>query len=205
MHNGLSRANRLCAPASVRTAVFYGATLDSHSAAGLAHCRPTVLAGRLFAVLARLLYATLAGGQPCCAYGSVPWAIAELGIRAQWVTDHPSRPVSPQPVRNEGGVDDEVDGGAQVSGNNGTKQGGVIKVDGGVDRSWARVRQSTAAACSSRADVDGRRRSPLRSGGGLSTTTHVTASRIASAYRYFKFSPDRITIAPLQGRRDLII
>ncbi|CAI7751654.1 unnamed protein product [Closterium sp. NIES-54] len=137
-------------------------------------------------------------------YGSVPWAIAELGIWAQWVTDHPSRPVSPQLVRNEGGVDDEVDGGAQVSGNNGTKQGGVIKVDGGVDRSWARVRRSTAAAGSLRADVDGRRRSPLRSGGGLSATTHVTASRIAPAYRYFKFSPDRITVAPLQGRRDLI-
>ncbi|CAI7863613.1 unnamed protein product [Closterium sp. NIES-53] len=37
MHNGASRANHLRAPASVRTAVFYGATLDSHSAAALAH------------------------------------------------------------------------------------------------------------------------------------------------------------------------
>ncbi|CAI7865481.1 unnamed protein product [Closterium sp. NIES-53] len=69
MHNGESRANHLHAPTSVRTAVFYGATLDSLSAAALAQCRPAVLAGRLSAVLARLLYATLAGGRPCCAVG----------------------------------------------------------------------------------------------------------------------------------------
>ncbi|CAI7794444.1 unnamed protein product [Closterium sp. NIES-54] len=138
-------------------------------------------------------------------YGTIPLLIVELGIRSQWATEHPSRPVSPQPVRNEGGVDDEVHDGARVSGNNGTKQRGVIKVDGGVDRSQARVHQTTAAAGSSRADVDGRRRSPLRSGGGLSATTHVTAGGIAPTYGYFKFSPDRITVAPLQGRRDLII
>ncbi|CAI7751194.1 unnamed protein product [Closterium sp. NIES-54] len=71
-------------------------------------------------------------------------------------------------------------------------------------RSQARVQQSTAAARSSHADGDGRRRSPLRSGGGLSATSHVTAGGIASTYGYFKFSPDRITVAPLQGRRDLI-
>ncbi|CAI7780030.1 unnamed protein product [Closterium sp. NIES-53] len=106
--------------------------------------------------------------------------------------------------RNEGGVDEEVDGGARVSGNNGTKQRGVIKVDDGVDRSEARVQQSSAAADSSRADVDGRRCSPLRSGGGLSATTDVTAGGIAPTYGYFKFSPDWITVAPLQGRRDLI-
>ncbi|CAI7773312.1 unnamed protein product [Closterium sp. NIES-53] len=69
MHNGASRANRLRAPASVRTAVFYGATLDSRSAAALAHRRPVVLAGRLSAAMAQLLYATLAGGRPCCAVG----------------------------------------------------------------------------------------------------------------------------------------
>ncbi|CAI7776498.1 unnamed protein product [Closterium sp. NIES-53] len=40
MHNDAIRANRLLAPASVRTAVFYGATLDSRSAAALAHRRP---------------------------------------------------------------------------------------------------------------------------------------------------------------------
>ncbi|CAI7793241.1 unnamed protein product [Closterium sp. NIES-53] len=67
-------------------------------------------------------------------YGTIPLTIAELGIRAQWATEHPSRPASPRLVRNEGGVDDEVNGGARVSGNNGTKQRGVIKVDGGVDR-----------------------------------------------------------------------
>ncbi|CAI7741392.1 unnamed protein product [Closterium sp. NIES-54] len=65
MHNGASRANLLHALASVRTAVFYGATLDSRSAAALAYCRPAVLAGRLSAVLARLLCTTLAGGRLC--------------------------------------------------------------------------------------------------------------------------------------------
>ncbi|CAI7745502.1 unnamed protein product [Closterium sp. NIES-54] len=45
MHNGASRANRMHASASVLIAVFYGATLDSRSAAALAHRRPTVLAG----------------------------------------------------------------------------------------------------------------------------------------------------------------
>ncbi|CAI7800791.1 unnamed protein product [Closterium sp. NIES-53] len=69
MHNDASWANRLRAPASVRAAVFYGATMDSRSAAALACRRPAMLAGRLSAVLARLLYATLAGGRPSCAGG----------------------------------------------------------------------------------------------------------------------------------------
>ncbi|CAI7880937.1 unnamed protein product [Closterium sp. NIES-53] len=137
-------------------------------------------------------------------YGTIPLLIVELGIRSQWATEHPSRPVSPRSVRNEGGVDEEVDSGARVSGNDGTKQRGVLKVDGVVDRSQARVQQSAATADSSHADVDGQRRSPLRSRGGLSATTHVTAGGIAPTYGYFKFSPDRITVAPLQGRRDLI-
>ncbi|CAI7796731.1 unnamed protein product [Closterium sp. NIES-53] len=137
-------------------------------------------------------------------YRTIPLLIVELGIRSQWATKNPTRPISPRPVRNEGGVDDEVDGGAGVSGNNGTKLRGVIKVDGGVDRSQERVQQSTTAAGSSRADVDGQRRSPLRSGGGLSATTLVTAGGIAPTYGYFKFSPDRITFALLQGQRDLI-
>ncbi|CAI7798098.1 unnamed protein product [Closterium sp. NIES-53] len=76
MHNGAGRANRLRAPASVLSTVFYGATLDSRSAAALAHRRPAVLTGRLSAVLARLLYATLAGGRPCCASGESLWAHA---------------------------------------------------------------------------------------------------------------------------------
>ncbi|CAI7736013.1 unnamed protein product [Closterium sp. NIES-53] len=106
-------------------------------------------------------------------YGTIPLLIVELGIRSQWASEHPSRLVSPRPVRNKDGVDDEVDGNARVSDNNGTKQRGVIKVDGGVNRSQARVQQSTAATGSSRANVDGRRRSPLQSGGGLSATSHL--------------------------------
>ncbi|CAI7804363.1 unnamed protein product [Closterium sp. NIES-53] len=134
-------------------------------------------------------------------YGTIPLLIVELGIRSQWASEHPSRPISPRTVRNEGGVDEEVDGGAQFSGNNGTKQRGVIKVDGGVDRSQARVQRSTVAAGNSRVDVDGRRRTPLRSGGELSATRHVTAGGIAPTYGYFKFSPDRITVAPVRVRR----
>ncbi|CAI7846768.1 unnamed protein product [Closterium sp. NIES-53] len=61
--------NCLRASASVRTTVFYWAMLDSRPAVALAHRRPAVLTGRLSAVLARLLYATLAGGRPCCAVG----------------------------------------------------------------------------------------------------------------------------------------
>ncbi|CAI7884124.1 unnamed protein product [Closterium sp. NIES-54] len=48
-------------------------------------------------------------------YGTIPVLIVKLGIRSQWATEHPSRPVSPRPVRNEGGVDVEVDGGARCS------------------------------------------------------------------------------------------
>ncbi|CAI7932415.1 unnamed protein product [Closterium sp. NIES-54] len=37
-------------------------------------------------------------------YGkTLPLEVVELGIRAQWATDHPSFPASPRPVRNEGG------------------------------------------------------------------------------------------------------
>ncbi|CAI7832289.1 unnamed protein product [Closterium sp. NIES-53] len=99
-------------------------------------------------------------------YGTIPWAIFEFGIRAQWATEHPSHPSSPRPVQNKGGVDDEVDGGARVSGNDGTNQRGVIKVDGGIDRSQARVQRPMVAA-------------------GNSPMTYVTAGRIAPAYGYF--------------------
>ncbi|CAI7934166.1 unnamed protein product [Closterium sp. NIES-54] len=203
MHNGASRANRLRASASVRTADFYGATLCysvgtpstccvgrspfcSAGAAPLRNAaRPTAAIVTMVgpvanAGVADTLEARLADARKRHAdgeYGKIPLLIVEFGIRSQWATEHTSRPVSPRPVRNEGGVDDEVDGGAQVSGNNGTNL---------------------------RADVDGRRRSPLRIGGGLSTTTHVTAGGIAPTYGYFNFPPDRITVAPLQGRRDLI-
>ncbi|CAI7774328.1 unnamed protein product [Closterium sp. NIES-53] len=207
MHNGASRANRLRASASVRAAVFYGATLDSRFAVAPAAAIVTMVDRVANAGIADTLETRLADARKRHAdgkYGTIPLLIVALGIWSQWVTEHPSRPDSPRSVRNEGGVDDEVDGGARVSGNDGMKQRGVIKVHGGVERSQARVQQSTAAAGSSRADVDGRRHSPLRSGGGLLVTTHVTAGGIAPTYGYFKFSPDRITVAPLQGRRDLI-
>ncbi|CAI5999013.1 unnamed protein product [Closterium sp. NIES-64] len=61
-------------------------------------------------------------------YGTIPWAIVKLGIRSQWATEHPSCPASPRLVRNEGGIDDEVDGGARVNGSEGMSQRGVIKV-----------------------------------------------------------------------------
>ncbi|CAI7794715.1 unnamed protein product [Closterium sp. NIES-54] len=131
-------------------------------------------------------------------YGMIPLLIVELGIQSQWATEYPSCPVSPRPVRNEGGVDDEVNGGARVSGNDGMKQRGVIKVDGGVDRSQARVQRSTAAAGNSRADVDGRRHSPLQSGGGLSATTHVTAGGIAPT----ESIEPRLEVAGLKGFAD---
>ncbi|CAI7755021.1 unnamed protein product [Closterium sp. NIES-54] len=80
----MNRANRLRASASVRTAVFYEAMLDSHSTAALAHYRPAVLAGRLSAVLTRLFYATLAGGRPCCKSDSpqftLPDSPQQIGI-----------------------------------------------------------------------------------------------------------------------------
>ncbi|CAI7828924.1 unnamed protein product [Closterium sp. NIES-53] len=170
MHNVASWAERLHASASMRTAVFYGATLDSLSGAALAHRRPAVLACRLSAMLAWLLYATLVSAaivtmvDPIAnagvadtleahladarkrhadgKYRTIPLLIVELGIRSQWASEHPSRLVSPRLVRNEGGVDDEVDGGTRVSGNNGMKQRGVIKVDGGINRSQAQVQES---------------------------------------------------------------
>ncbi|CAI7774994.1 unnamed protein product [Closterium sp. NIES-54] len=265
MHNGASRANRLHVFASVRTAVFYGATLycsvgtpstccvgrSPFCSAGVTPlcntgrrstmlcCQSTRLAAELLvranprslahyrcrvilrmvrptaaiftmvdlvanASVADTMEARLANARKRHVdgeFGTIPLLIVKLGIRSQWATEHPSRPVSPRAMRNEGGVDD----GARVSGNNGTKQREVIKVDGGIDRSQARVQQSTATTGSSRADVDGRRRSPLRNGGGLSAMTHVTAGGIAPTYGYFKFSPDRITVAPLQVATELDI
>ncbi|CAI7898631.1 unnamed protein product [Closterium sp. NIES-53] len=194
MHNGASRANRLRASASARTAVFYGGNTGqslcrsvgtpstccvgkspfcSTGAAPLHNdgrrstmlcCRSTRLAAKLLAAIVTMVdFVANAGvadtSEACLAdararhadgeYGTIPLLIVELGIRSQWATEHPSRPVSPRPVRNEGGVDDEVDGGARVSGNNGTKHRGVLKVNGGIDRSQARMQQSSAAAGSS--------------------------------------------------------
>ncbi|CAI7899604.1 unnamed protein product [Closterium sp. NIES-53] len=220
MHNGASWAKRLRASASVRIAVFYGATLCcsvgtlstccvgrspfcSAGAAPLRNAgrRSTMLCCRLTRLTAELLAAIVTMVDPVAnagvadtlearlanvrkrhkdgEYGTIPLLIVELGIRSQWATEHPPRPVSPRSVQNEGVVNDEFDGGARVSGNNGTKQRGVIKVNDGVDRIQARVQQSTEVAGSSHADVDCRRRSHLRSGGGLSATMHVMAGGIA--------------------------
>ncbi|CAI7879773.1 unnamed protein product [Closterium sp. NIES-54] len=136
----------------------------------------------------------------------LPLKVVLLGIRAQWATEHPSRPPFPRPVCNEGSVDEEVDGGDQLGGSKGTRKIGVIKsADDGVDGNQARVQQSMAAAGSSHIDVDGRRRSPLQSSGRPTSSTHVTAGGITPAYGYFKFLPDKIAVpVPLQGQRDLI-
>ncbi|CAI7844354.1 unnamed protein product [Closterium sp. NIES-53] len=75
MYNGASRANRLRASASVRTAVFYGAMLDNHSAAALAHRRPAVLVGRLSAVLHKEIWLRrplgFTGSFPAC----IQWSL----------------------------------------------------------------------------------------------------------------------------------
>ncbi|CAI7732411.1 unnamed protein product [Closterium sp. NIES-53] len=62
-------------------------------------------------------------------FGQVlPLEVVLMGIRALWVTEHPSWPASPRPVRNQGGIDEEVNGGDQVSGSEGMRKRGVIRV-----------------------------------------------------------------------------
>ncbi|CAI7891505.1 unnamed protein product [Closterium sp. NIES-54] len=132
------------------------------------------------------LEARLADARRCHEAGeygtSLSLEVVELDIQAQWVMEHPSRPASPQTVRNEGGVDKEVDGGAQVGGSEGTRKIGVIrKVAGGeVGGVQARELQSSAAAGFSQGDVGGRRSSVRPA-----TATHVTAGGIAPTYGYF--------------------
>ncbi|CAI7740350.1 unnamed protein product [Closterium sp. NIES-53] len=120
-------------------------------------------------------------------FGEVPLEWALLGTRAQWVRDHsPPRAAAdgasalPRPVRNEGGVDKQVDGGDLVGSDEGTrKMSGVIRaVAVRVYRIHARVQQSTAAASSSHGGVDGRRRSSQRSGVRQISSTHVISVRI---------------------------
>ncbi|CAI5957149.1 unnamed protein product [Closterium sp. NIES-64] len=48
-------------------------------------------------------------------YGDLPWSVVEAGLRSTWVTEHPSRPTSPRPVNNEGGVDVGVNAGVVKS------------------------------------------------------------------------------------------
>ncbi|CAI7817895.1 unnamed protein product, partial [Closterium sp. NIES-54] len=73
-------------------------------------------------------------------YGAIPWAVVEAGLCSMWATEHPSsRPASPRPVTNEGGVDVGVNAkGGQVGSSAGgtSRQRGVIHADevGGVRR-----------------------------------------------------------------------
>ncbi|CAI7873007.1 unnamed protein product [Closterium sp. NIES-53] len=136
-------------------------------------------------------------------YGpNLPLAVIVAGIRLVWAEEHPTRPASPRPVNNEGGVDVGVNaGGDQVGSNAGgtSRQRGVIHSDevGGVQ---ARGMRSSAAAGSSQGNVGGQRSSlsPM-------PTSHVTAGGIAPSYGYFKFTPDRISVTPLLvGRPDIL-
>ncbi|CAI7778721.1 unnamed protein product [Closterium sp. NIES-53] len=136
-------------------------------------------------------------------YGVIPWAVIEAGLRSVWAAEHPpSRPASPRPVTNEGGVDVGVHaGGDQVGSSAGgmSMQRGVIHADevGGVQTQGMRP---TAVAGTSLGDVTGR-----RSGLSSMLATQVTAGGIAPSYGYFKFTPDRILVtSPLVGRPDIL-
>ncbi|CAI5979858.1 unnamed protein product [Closterium sp. NIES-64] len=136
-------------------------------------------------------------------YGAIPWAVVEAGLRPVWAAEHPpSRPSSPRPVNNDGGVDVGVNaGGGQVGSSVGgtSRQRGVIHAGeaGGVQ---ARGMQSSAAAGSSHGDAGGR-----RSGLSPMSASQVTAGGIAPSYGYFKFTPDRISVTPpLVGRPDIL-
>ncbi|CAI6002160.1 unnamed protein product [Closterium sp. NIES-65] len=119
-----------------------------------------------------------------------------------WATEHPSRPASPRPMNNEGGVDVGVNaGGGQVGSSAGgtLRQRGVIHA-GEVGDVQARGMQSSAAAGPSQGDVGGR-----RSGLSPITASQVTAGGIALSYGYFKFTPDTISVTPpLVGRPDIL-
>ncbi|CAI5475150.1 unnamed protein product [Closterium sp. Yama58-4] len=148
-------------------------------------------------------------------YGGATLEVMLFGTRVQWAREHPTTrteadglPATPRPARNEGGVDDQVDGGNQVGSEGSTRLRGVIRAaDFGVGGMQARVQRS-AAAGSSNGNIDGRRISPQRSGARPTSATHASAGRdggIAPAYGYFKFSPDKIAVPkPLEGRHDLI-
>ncbi|CAI7775179.1 unnamed protein product [Closterium sp. NIES-54] len=66
-------------------------------------------------------------------YGAIPWAVVEAGLRSVWAADHPpSRPASPRPVNNDGGIDVGVNAGrGQVGSSAGgiSRQRGVINAD----------------------------------------------------------------------------
>ncbi|CAI7893744.1 unnamed protein product [Closterium sp. NIES-53] len=140
---------------------------------------------------------------------ALPLEVILLGIRAQWLLEHPSRPASPRPVRYEGDVDEEVDGGNQVGSQGKRSLRGVIRAaDVGVGEMEARGLRSTTAAGSSLGDAGGQRRSPQRSGVGPTSATHMSVGQdggIALAYGYFKFSQDKIAMPKLlEGQYDLL-
>ncbi|CAI7928533.1 unnamed protein product [Closterium sp. NIES-54] len=136
-------------------------------------------------------------------YGVIPWAVIEAGLCSVWAAKHPpSRPASPRPVTNEGGVNVGVKaGGDQVGSSAGgmSMQRGVIHADEVGDVQMRGMR-STAAAGTSQGDVRGR-----RSGLTPMSATQVTAGGIAPSYGYFKFTLDRILVTPpLVGRPDIL-
>ncbi|CAI7876908.1 unnamed protein product, partial [Closterium sp. NIES-54] len=123
---------------------------------------------------------------------NLPLAVIEAGIRSVWAEEHPARQASLRLVNNEGVIDVGVNaGGDQVGSNAGgtSRQRGVIHADE-VSGVQAQGMQSSAAAGSSQGDVGGRRSSlsPM-------SATHVTEGGISPSNGYFKFTPDRISIA----------
>ncbi|CAI7894180.1 unnamed protein product [Closterium sp. NIES-54] len=133
-------------------------------------------------------------------YGTaLPLEVVELGIQAQWVTEHPSRPASPRPVNNEGGADMGVEVGDQVGSiARGTSRQRVVfrTADGEVGGVQARGLQSSVATHPSQGNVDGCRGSMTPA-----LATHMTAEGIAPTYGYFKFPSDKVSIS----RHDLLM
>ncbi|CAI7907375.1 unnamed protein product [Closterium sp. NIES-53] len=82
-------------------------------------------------------------------YGeTLPLEVVEKGICAKWATEHPSRPASPRPVNNEGGVDVGINASNQVGTSAGgtSRQRGVIRTaDGEVGSVQVRGLQSSTA------------------------------------------------------------
>ncbi|CAI7838334.1 unnamed protein product [Closterium sp. NIES-53] len=113
---------------------------------------------------------------------TLPLAVVEAGIRAEWVAEHPLQPASCRSTNTEGGVDVGVNANDQVGSSAGGTPGqrGVIHADevGGVQ---ARGLQSSMAAGSSKGDVRGRWSSVISA-----SATHVMAGGIAPTYGYFK-------------------
>ncbi|CAI7777062.1 unnamed protein product [Closterium sp. NIES-53] len=67
-------------------------------------------------------------------YGAIPWAVVEAGLRSVWAADHPpSRPASPRPVNNDGGIDVGVNAGR---GQVGSSAGGISRQRGGIAPSY---------------------------------------------------------------------